>query len=89
MKRKEDAEGSHKKRAKTASAESSANASAFKRGRLEYLEIQDFKSYQGNHKIGPFKDFTAVIGPNGSGAELQNSAEDTVNLAAFLPGWFH
>ena len=43
------------------------NDTLAKRGRLEYLEIDNFKSYSGKHTIGPFKDFTAVIGPNGSG----------------------
>jgi hypothetical protein len=42
-------------------------ANVAKRGRLEHLEIDNFKSYSGKHTIGPFKDFTAVIGPNGSG----------------------
>lgn len=36
-------------------------------GRLHYVEVKDFKSYKGYHKIGPFKRFTAIIGPNGAG----------------------
>ncbi|GAX83463.1 hypothetical protein CEUSTIGMA_g10888.t1 [Chlamydomonas eustigma] len=36
-------------------------------GRIDCLEVENFKSYRGFQKIGPFKDFTAVIGPNGSG----------------------
>lgn len=36
-------------------------------GRIERLELEDFKSYGGVHTIGPFQRFTAVIGPNGSG----------------------
>jgi len=36
-------------------------------GRIDRLIIQDFKSYGGTQTIGPFKQFTAVIGPNGSG----------------------
>ena len=36
-------------------------------GRLERLELENFKSYSGKHIIGPFAYFTAVIGPNGSG----------------------
>lgn len=36
-------------------------------GRLLRLEIENFKSYKGKITIGPFKDFTAIIGPNGSG----------------------
>ncbi|KXZ44470.1 hypothetical protein GPECTOR_67g310 [Gonium pectorale] len=38
-----------------------------KRGRIDRLEVENFKSYRGHQRIGPFKDFTAVIGPNGSG----------------------
>ncbi|KAJ5071051.1 intein-containing structural maintenance of chromosomes smc family member precursor [Anaeramoeba ignava] len=34
---------------------------------IERLEIENFKSYKGKHVIGPFKKFTAIIGPNGSG----------------------
>lgn len=36
-------------------------------GYLEYLEVENFKSYRGRQRIGPLKQFTAVIGPNGSG----------------------
>ena len=38
------------------------------RGCLYKLEVTNFKSYAGNLQIGPFKDFTCVIGPNGSGS---------------------
>ncbi|KAG5502486.1 hypothetical protein JIQ42_05365 [Leishmania sp. Namibia] len=32
------------------------------------IDVENFKSYYGSHRIGPFhKTFTAVIGPNGSG----------------------
>ena len=35
---------------------------------LEYIEVENFKSYANKHRIGPFDEtFTAVIGPNGSG----------------------
>jgi len=40
------------------------------RGCLYKLEVTNFKSYGGTLTIGPFKDFTCVIGPNGSGAVL-------------------
>jgi ubiquitin len=40
------------------------------RGCLYKLEATNFKSYGGTHTIGPFKDFTCVTGPNGSGAVL-------------------
>lgn len=36
-------------------------------GHIEYLEVHNFKSYKGTHQIGPFKNFTAIIGPNGAG----------------------
>lgn len=34
---------------------------------LQYIEVDNFKSYKGKFSIGPLKKFTAVIGPNGSG----------------------
>jgi structural maintenance of chromosome 1 len=34
---------------------------------LEHIEIDNFKSYQGKVIIGSLKQFSAVIGPNGSG----------------------
>lgn len=36
-------------------------------GRLERLELDNFKSYKGHQVIGPFMKFTAIIGPNGAG----------------------
>ena len=36
-------------------------------GRLERLEVENFKSYLGKRVIGPFSDFTCIIGPNGAG----------------------
>jgi structural maintenance of chromosome 1 len=36
-------------------------------GKLERIEVENFKSYKGKQIIGPFYDFTAVIGPNGAG----------------------
>ena len=39
-------------------------------GYLDRLEIENFKSYKGKHVIGPFKRFTAIIGPNGCGKLL-------------------
>lgn len=36
-------------------------------GRLDRLELFNFKSYGGNVVVGPFKGFTAIIGTNGSG----------------------
>jgi structural maintenance of chromosome 1 len=34
---------------------------------VTYLELENFKSYGGLQRIGPFKSFTSIIGPNGSG----------------------
>jgi structural maintenance of chromosome 1 len=34
---------------------------------VTYLELENFKSYGGLQKIGPFNSFTSIIGPNGSG----------------------
>lgn len=36
-------------------------------GRLDRLELENFKSYGGHVVVGPFKGFTAVVGTNGSG----------------------
>lgn len=36
-------------------------------GRLDRLELRNFKSYGGDVVVGPFKGFTAVVGTNGSG----------------------
>lgn len=36
-------------------------------GRLIKLELENFKSYSGKQIIGPFDQFTSIIGPNGSG----------------------
>ena len=36
-------------------------------GRLRKIELENFKSYQGIQIVGPFDDFTAIIGPNGAG----------------------
>lgn len=35
---------------------------------MKNLYLYNFKSYYGEHKIGPFnKKFSTIIGPNGSG----------------------
>ena len=39
----------------------------FVMGYLKRLELENFKSYKGFQVIGPFKRFTAIIGPNGAG----------------------
>lgn len=35
--------------------------------KINYLEVQNFKSYADYHYIGPFMNFTCIIGPNGGG----------------------
>jgi structural maintenance of chromosome 1 len=35
--------------------------------RLLRINVRDFKSFRGDHLIGPFSHFSGVIGPNGSG----------------------
>lgn len=51
-----------------------AASRAAKRGNLHKLVVTNFKSYAGELTIGPFKDFTCVIGPNGSGLALDPSS---------------
>lgn len=46
-----------------AGQEPSENDVAF----LHFIEMENFKSYRGHVIVGPLKQFTAVIGPNGSG----------------------
>ena len=36
-------------------------------GRLVQIVLENFKSYHGIQVIGPFDNFTCIIGPNGSG----------------------
>ncbi len=38
-----------------------------RKGGIESITIENFKSWGGKHTIGPFGSFTAVIGPNGAG----------------------
>lgn len=35
--------------------------------RLELLKVKNFKSYMGSHTFGPFDNFSAIIGENGTG----------------------
>lgn len=43
-------------------------------GRLELLLVENFKSWRGRQVIGPFKRFTCIIGPNGSGNRRPGAA---------------
>ena len=49
-------------------------------GRLKYIELDNFKSYKGKQTIGPFMQFSAIIGPNGTGTvtaiTIHNATED-------------
>ena len=40
-------------------------------GYLDKLELENFKSYKGLQVVGPFKQFTAIIGPNGTGRKRE------------------
>jgi len=35
--------------------------------KINWLYLHNFKSFKGDHKIGPFLNLTAIIGPNGGG----------------------
>lgn len=47
-------------------------------GRLELLLVENFKSWRGRQVIGPFKRFTCIIGPNGSGNQRPRNPRATV-----------
>lgn len=54
---------------------------------LQYIEVENFKSYRGHVVVGPLKQFTAVIGPNGSGNSKNKGPPhlaDTSNLYVHL-----
>ena len=52
-------------------------------GRIDRLEVENFKSYAGKQVIGPFNDaFSAVIGPNGAG---KSNVMDAVCFVLGLP----
>lgn len=51
----------------TRAHEEAAEARSAAMGRLELLLVENFKSWRGRQVIGPFKRFTCIIGPNGSG----------------------
>lgn len=44
---------------------------------IDSLQVENFKSYSGKHVIGPFHDFTCVIGPNGGG---KSNAMDAISF---------
>jgi len=36
-------------------------------GHIVSISVENFKTYKGRHTIGPFKQFTSIVGPNGCG----------------------
>lgn len=54
-------------------------------GFLKLIEIENFKSYKGRQIIGPFRRFTAIIGPNGSGR--QTSAGAGQGKSVYMCAW--
>lgn len=34
---------------------------------LVSIELNNFKSFEGSHIVGPFTSFTGIVGPNGGG----------------------
>lgn len=57
-------------------------------GRIVRLELDNFKSYKGHQVIGPFNNFSCVIGPNGAGTQMRfvpGRVGITALLMCFLP----
>ena len=50
---------------------------------LKYIDMENFKSYRGHHRIGPMESFTAVVGPNGSGKK-KKAFESVCNIYSVL-----
>lgn len=49
--------------------------------KLVSIELQNFKSFEGHHVIGPFLNLTAVVGPNGGGkSSLFNTSIGKSNI---------
>lgn len=36
-------------------------------GKIRGMKVFNFKSFEGEHYVGPFTKFTSIIGPNGGG----------------------
>lgn len=53
-------------------------------GRIDRLELENFKSYAGKQTIGPFKNFTAIIGPNGSGEGVHGGFQCPASMMVVL-----
>ena len=39
---------------------------------LNSIELFNFKSFEGHHIVGPFLNFTSIVGPNGGGNTITN-----------------
>lgn len=48
------------------------------------IEIFNFKSFEGHHIVGPFLNFTAVVGPNGGGKTLQLTLNSSLGKSNIL-----
>jgi hypothetical protein len=55
-------------------------------GHIVSLVIDNFKSWGGRHVVGPFKTFTAIIGPNGSGAARRGGTARPAPLTMAVAG---
>jgi hypothetical protein len=49
------------------------------------LEVENFKSYHGYQTLGPFLQFTAVIGPNGAGMHLVRGLAPGISAIKIFP----
>lgn len=53
-------------------------------GRLDRLELENFKSYKGQQTIGPFSNFSAIMGPNGAGKGAPTEAVKDIEHGGFV-----
>jgi len=54
-------------------------------GLIDRIEIENFKSYRDKQTIGPFKRFTAIIGPNGSGKCVHGCFSSLTDVVSYSP----
>ncbi|XP_074128259.1 structural maintenance of chromosomes protein 1B isoform X2 [Sminthopsis crassicaudata] len=54
-------------------------------GRLDRLLVENFKSWRGHQVLGPFRNFTCIVGPNGSGGSSEYHFNDgPVSRSAYI-----
>ena len=53
-------------------------------GKLVQIEVSNFKSYRGHQTVGPFYDFTSIIGPNGAGLVFAASLSNGVGKSNLM-----